>query len=232
MNRIALLALALFALLALAINAIAVSDDWWIVLLTVLAAMAVFTVIGHDVRRLMEQEDDDAGDVAAPAPAPAPAPARGSGAPARPGQDFTGAAGDERVVVVTTGPVAAEDVLPALGLPDAPGRLSIMVVAPEGVGHVNADDERHYVAARKAEGDTVGALRRAGIHAAGHVGDHSPSQAIEDALALFPAPRVVVLTNGADAATLHADVDAVALAGRTGASVEFVDLSPGRRTSG
>jgi len=230
MNRIALLALAFFALLALAINAIAVSDDWWIVLLTVVAAMAVFTVIGHDVRRLMDQEEDD-GDDARPAPAPAPAPARGSGAPARPGADFTGAPGDERVVIVTTGPVAAEDVLPALGLPDTPGRLSIMVVAPEGVGHKTADDERHYIAARKAEGDTVGALRRAGIHAAGHVGDHSPSQAIEDALALFPAPRVVVLTRGADAATLRADVDAVALAGRTGASVEFVDLSPGRRAS-
>ena len=229
MNRIALLALAFFALLALAINAIAVSDDWWIVLLTVVAAMAVFTVIGRDVRRLMDQDDDERD--APPAPAPAPAPARDSGAPARPGPDFTGAPGDERVVVVTTGPVAAEDVLPALGLPDTPGRLSIMVVAPEGVGHKTADDERHYIAARKAEGDTVGALRRAGIHAAGHVGDHSPSQAIEDALALFPAPRVVVLASGSDAAVLREHVDAIALAKRTGASVEFVDLSPGRRAS-
>src|SRR3954453_17268584 len=124
MNRIAVLALPLFALFSLAINAIAATEAWWIIALTLLAAMAVFTVIGHDVKRLM---DDDGDDDAEPARAPAPA---YDGAPVPPGPDFTGASGDRRAVVVAAEPMSAEVVLSALGEPGPSERMSVMVVAP------------------------------------------------------------------------------------------------------
>src|SRR3954447_8327593 len=105
MNRIALLALALFAMFALAVNAIIVSDDWWVIALTLLASMVVFAVIGHDVRRLMDSdEEDDEPEDRAPSAAPRPAAA---GAPAQPGAAFTGADGDDRAVIVTVRPMTA-----------------------------------------------------------------------------------------------------------------------------
>jgi hypothetical protein len=143
-------------------------------------------------------------------------------------------AGDTRAVVVTTEPAAAADLLPVLGVADGTGetgRLSVMVVVPEGIGHANYDDEHYYVEARHAEAETVSALRRAGVAAAGHVGDHDAAQAISDALALFPARRVVVLAGASDASkALRAEVDPATLGRRTGAVVEFVELRPGRVT--
>ena len=65
-----------------------------------------------------------------------------------------------------------------------------MFVAPEGLGgHGLIADERDYARALQAETSTVAALRRAGLNAAGHVGDRNPAHAIDDALALFPAAR-------------------------------------------
>ena len=73
-----------------------------------------------------------------------------------------------------------------------------MVVAPE---------RPDYIHARRVEADTVAALRRAGIRAAGHVGDRHPENAIEDALALFPAAKVVVIARGSEASVYREHVD-------------------------
>src|SRR5215470_9247208 len=84
-----------------------------------------------------------------------------------------------RVIVVCTEPMTAESVREHAG-----PATSMLVVAPE---------RPDYIHARRAEAETVAALRRSGVRAAGHVGDRNPENAIEDALALFPAAKVVVI---------------------------------------
>jgi hypothetical protein len=76
-------------------------------------------------------------------------------------------------------------------------RLAVMVVSPEGFGHLEVtSDERHYTRARDAQQTTVAGLRRAGVAAAGHVGDHDPARAVDDALVLFAAQRTLVFAHG------------------------------------
>ena len=127
------------------------------------------------------------------------APAGGSAAIV-PGPDFTGPPAPERLLVMTSEPVDPRAILRAATSRDADlalGRLGVMVISPEGFGHLElTNDERHYLRARNAEESTVAGLRRAGIAAAGHVGDHDPARALDDALFLFPANRILVFARG------------------------------------
>ena len=86
-----------------------------------------------------------------------------------------------------------------------------MVVCPAGLtGAGLMVDDHDYARARRVEGETVAALQAAGVNAAGQVGDRNPAHAIEDALALFPAGRVVVVAHGVevDVYREHVDVEA------------------------
>ena len=115
-----------------------------------------------------------------------------------------------RAIVVCTEPMTAEQVRELAG-----PATSIMVVAPE---------RPDYVHARRVEADTVAALRRAGVRAAGHVGARNPEHAIEDALALFPAAKVFVIARGAEASVYHEHVDFDAIRERTGAEVRVLEI--------
>jgi hypothetical protein len=126
-----------------------------------------------------------------------------------------------RVVVVCTAPMTAAQVTDALG--EAAGDCrTIMFVAPEGLGH-----DHDYARALRAECDTVAALRRAGINAAGHVGDRNPAHAIENALALFPASSVVVVARGVEAEIYREHVDVDAIRRRTGVEVRMLEVVGG-----
>lgn len=130
--------------------------------------------------------------------------------PLRPGPDYAGPKAPHRFVVMTSEPVSAERVLAAAascnGATASPGSLGVMVVSPEGFGKPEVtNDEGHYRSALRAESETVASLRRRSVKAAGHVGDHNGGQALEDALALFPAEHVLVFAHPHDAdAYLHA----------------------------
>ena len=133
------------------------------------------------------------------------------------GSTHTGAF--ERVLVVTSEPLPAKQVLDAVArqtgsTPSAAG-LVVMVVSPED----------YYEAARRAEGETVASLRRASVKATGHVGDHDAARAVADALVLFPADRVLVFAHPRDAAA-HRTAFASNVAGRP---VSIVDARPVRR---
>ncbi len=52
--------------------------------------------------------------------------------------------------------------------------------------------------ARQVQQQAVAELRDSGVPAAGAVGEAEPLQAAEDALAVFPADRVLILTHGDD----------------------------------
>jgi hypothetical protein len=111
-----------------------------------------------------------------------------------------------RAIIVSTIPMTAEEVLEAIG----PGETrSVMVVCPAGLtGAGLMVDDRDFARAHRAQRDTVAALRAAGLQAAGQVGDRNPAHAIDDALGLFPAGRVVVVAHGVEADVYREHLDA------------------------
>jgi hypothetical protein len=119
-----------------------------------------------------------------------------------------------RAIVLCCETMTAEQVLDAVGTE----RESIMVVGREGSG------DHDYVHARRVEADTVAALRRAGVNAAGHVGDRNPAHAVEDALALFPAASVVVVAPTAEAEGYFEHLDTHEIQRHIGADVRVIEV--------
>jgi hypothetical protein len=190
------LALAAAAAMVLCILAILDTGAIWIAVLTVVTVAFIGLAIVYEMRRVIGATGSDDPDPPAP-----------------PG----------RAVFVCTSPMTADQVLRSLDATGAEHR-SVMVVAPEGLGsHGLKVDERDYDRARRAEGATVAALRKAGINATGHVGDRNPEHAITDALALFPATDVVVVAHAAEREAYDRHLDCAALKRRTGADVRVLD---------
>ncbi len=204
-----LLGLIMVATLAVVAGVALIGETHDVVFVALVTAVviAIAVVLAFDVGAVIDAQDGEA-ELAA------------SGRPLAPGPDFAGPATRRRVIVVTSHPIAADALLPALG--DADG-LGVMVVSPEGFGRVEITNaERHYETARRAQEVTTASLRRAGVLAAGHVGDHDPVQAIEDARALFGADRVVVFTHRDVAGPYHAAVEHAVRSGRIAEPPEIV----------
>ena len=190
-----LLALGAAMVAVICVIAIIETGDIWIAVLTVVAVALIGLAIIADMRGVISGTGD-----APEAPPPAPG----------------------RAVVVCTAPLTAEQVLGALDSTGA-DHSSVMFVAPEGLGGRGLMvDERDYDRARRAETATVAALRKAGINAAGHVGDRNPAHAIHDALDLFPAATVVVVAQAAEIDLYREHVDHDELRRRTGADVRVL----------
>jgi hypothetical protein len=181
----------------LGVVGLAATRSYWLVAVTLVALLATSSILALDVGGAAP------GDPTAAQPGTVHAAARDS--PTRPGPDFVGPPLPGRLLVVTTEPVDPRVILRAAAADDededrALERVGVMVVAPEGFGHFDvANDERFYARAREAEEKTVAGLRRAGIAAAGHVGDHDAARAVDDALFLFPAQRTLVFARGRQA---------------------------------
>jgi hypothetical protein len=87
-------------------------------------------------------------------------------------------------------------------------------------------DDHDYARAHRVEAETVAALRRAGINAAGQVGDRNPSHAVEDALALFPARTVVVVARALEADVYREHLDADELQRELGVELQVREVAP------
>jgi hypothetical protein len=199
--KVILLAAGMVLIGVLCVVAIADTDAVWLVLVAALAIASVALAIIIDLRGIISDTGGDDATEATAAAAVAP----------------------DRAVVMCTASMTAEQVLEALETTDADKR-SIMFVAPEGLGTGGLMvNELDYERALRAETATVAALRRAGINAAGHVGDRNPEHAIVDALALFPAANVVIVARGAESAIYRQHVDVDALRRRTGADVRVLE---------
>jgi hypothetical protein len=196
--KVVLLAIGIVLIGVLCVVGIADTADAWLVVLTVLTMALIALAIVLDLRGVIGDTGDD---FDAPLPVP-------------PG----------RAVVMCTASMTAEQVLEALDAADADNR-SVMFVAPEGLGTGGLMvDEGDYDRALRAECKTVAALRRAGINAAGHVGDRNPEHAIVDALALFPAGDVVIVARETEAELYRRHMDVEALKRRTGADVRVLEV--------
>jgi hypothetical protein len=99
-----------------------------------------------------------------------------------------------KVLVLTSEPVDGQMLRAALG--DDAQDAEVMVVSPalqdSPVKFWVGDSDEAIARAQRVEEETVERLEEEGIDAAGDTGDSDPLVAVQDALATFPADRVVI----------------------------------------
>jgi hypothetical protein len=102
-----------------------------------------------------------------------------------------------KILVLTSEPVDARMVRGAVG-EEAEG-AEVLVVSPalsdSPVAFWVSDTDEAIAKAGSVAEETVERLEEAGIDATGDTGESEPLQAVEDALATFPADRIVVFSH-------------------------------------
>jgi hypothetical protein len=102
-----------------------------------------------------------------------------------------------KLLVVTPEPIDADFLRATLG--DEVRGAEVLVVSPatnqSKLAFWVSDPDEAIGEAETAKEDTVERLEEAGIDAAGQTGESEPAQAIDDALATFPADRIVIFSH-------------------------------------
>jgi hypothetical protein len=105
-----------------------------------------------------------------------------------------------KLLVLTTEPITAQRLGEALPAGVDPREAEVMVVAPalqqSGLRFWVSDADQAIARAQEVRTETVEQLGGAGVQASGDTGESDPVQAIEDALATFPADRILVFAPG------------------------------------
>jgi hypothetical protein len=121
-----------------------------------------------------------------------------------------------KLLVVATDPVGADDVRRALDGEDISG-AEVLVVSPavneSAVAFWMSDSDEAIAEAESAGSATAAALGDAGARTRAQVGESEPLLAVQDALATYPADRVLVFVREDDAARFRED-DVVGEVGR------------------
>jgi hypothetical protein len=109
-----------------------------------------------------------------------------------------------KLLVLASDPVGAEDVRRALPGGEDLENAEVLVVAPavneSPVRFWMSDSDDAIAEARATADETAGELKAQGARAAGTTGESEPLLALQDALAAFPADRVLVFVREGDAA--------------------------------
>ena len=102
-----------------------------------------------------------------------------------------------KLLVLTPEPIDADLLRAKLG-PEVEG-AEVLVVSPatnqSKLAFWVSDPDEAIAEARTAQAETVEQLQEAGIDAAGDTGESEPALALQDALATFPADRIVVFSH-------------------------------------
>ncbi len=102
-----------------------------------------------------------------------------------------------KLLVVTPEPVDADMVRSTLG--DEVEGAEVLVISPatnqSKVAFWVSDSDEAIAEAEAAQEETVERLEEEGLDAAGDTGESEPDVAIQDALATFPADRILVFTH-------------------------------------
>jgi hypothetical protein len=102
-----------------------------------------------------------------------------------------------KLLVLTPEPVDADMLRATLG--DEVEGAEVLVVSPatnqSKLAFWVSDPDQAIAEAERAEEETVERLEEAGIDAAGDTGESEPAVALQDALATFPADRIVVFSH-------------------------------------
>jgi hypothetical protein len=113
-----------------------------------------------------------------------------------------------RLLVLATDPVDADRLRGVLPGDDLEG-AEVLVVSPavneSAVAFWMSDSDEAIAEAESTAEQTAAALRERGAQARATTGESEPLLALQDALATFPADRVVVFVRGEDAARYRED---------------------------
>jgi hypothetical protein len=126
-------------------------------------------------------------------------------------------AGDRRLLIVAGRPVEeprAIAEIAAAAMPERGREAEVMVLAPARIGFLDrwaSDVEGARRQAQQSLVITVASLAKAGVSAEARVGDEDLVQAVEDAIQIFPATEVILVTGDDDedpgAATAAAELE-------------------------
>lgn len=114
-----------------------------------------------------------------------------------------------RLLVLTAEPIDAALLRAAVG-DDADG-AEVMVVSPalhdSAVRFWVSDDDQAIAHAQEVAEETVERLEEEGVSASGDTGESDPLTALQDALATFPADRVVIFSHSDEQSAYREDED-------------------------
>lgn len=89
-----------------------------------------------------------------------------------------------------------------------------------------SDSDEAIAEAESAQEETVERLEAAGIDAAGRVGESEPSLALQDAMATFPADRVIIALHPGGHRDYREDTALADVEARTGVPVSWLEVRP------
>jgi hypothetical protein len=114
-----------------------------------------------------------------------------------------------KLLVLASDPIGADDVRRALPGDDDISSAEVLVVAPavneSPVRFWMSDADEAIARAGETADETAGELRSEGAQARASTGEGEPLVALQDALATFPADRVLVFVREGDAARYRED---------------------------
>jgi nucleotide-binding universal stress UspA family protein len=129
-----------------------------------------------------------------------------------------------KLLVLTSEAISSQQLRDAVDDGVDPREIEVMVVAPalqDDALHFWLSDADDAIAqAEEVSRKTVEELDQAGVPATGDTGESDPGVAIQDALATFPAERIVVFTRGGGEERYREDIDASELEQRFGVPVD------------
>lgn len=134
-----------------------------------------------------------------------------------------------KVLVLTPEPLSEPRLRAALG--DDLRGAEILVVSPatneSRLAFWMSDPDQAIAEAHEAQARTVEALEKTGADAEGRVGESEPAVALEDAMALFPAERIVIATPRGQDAEYRSDPRLSEAEARFGVPVSWLDVDDG-----
>jgi hypothetical protein len=133
-----------------------------------------------------------------------------------------------KLLILTSEVISADDLRSALPPDLDPAETEIMVVAPalqeSPLKFWTSDADEAIARAREVAQETVAELGAAGVQAAADTGESDPMQAIQDALASFPADRILLFTHAGEDDRYREDLDPEAVQERFGLPVSRAKL--------
>ena len=131
-----------------------------------------------------------------------------------------------KLLVLTPEPVDADMLRTVVG-EDAED-AEVLVISPatnrSPLALWMSDADKAIAEAEAAQEETVERLEEAGVDAAGDTGESEPAVAIQDALATFPADRIVVFTHPGGDRDYREDESLRDAEGRFGVPVTFAEI--------
>ena len=131
--------------------------------------------------------------------------------------------------MVTPEPI--DDALLSSAVGDELEGAEVLVVSPathqSKLAFWVSDPDEAIAEADSAQEETVERLEEAGVDAAGQVGESEPALAVQDALATFPADRIVIARHPEGRRDYREDAALAGLEERTGIAVTWLEVGGG-----